>query len=106
MQEKLNTLSCYCRKKHLGVNINKLKILMFSEGRPKKKKVFLNNNKCIKFVPEIIYLGIRIIKSGVFLKATKQRVSKGNDVSKTVRELCANHIAKTDFLKIDSVKLC
>lgn len=72
MQKKLNILSCYCRKNQFEVNINKAKILRFSKGRPKKEKLFMNNNKSIDIVTEIVCFGVRIRKSDVFLKEERK----------------------------------
>lgn len=55
------------------------------------------NDTSIESVPEIMYLGTRICKSGVFLKAAEKAVSKDCVASKAVRELCVK-IHNKDWL--------
>lgn len=87
MQDKVSTLNKYCESNNLMVNPAKSSILKFCRGRPKREKAFTCNGKPIKLLQEVRYLGIKMSKSGLFLMAAEEAVSKTNIARCMVREM-------------------
>ena len=72
MQNQLNVFNDFCKKWKLKVNAEKLKVLVFSNGRLPANLKFTYNNRDLEIVPNFSYHGITFSKSGSFNAAKKR----------------------------------
>ena len=84
LQKQLNIFKQYCDTWKLKVNVDKSNVLIFSSGRTPKNLRFLYDGKQLDIVDKFNYLGITFTKSGSFLNAKKDRVSKGTQAMYSV----------------------
>ena len=77
MQNQINYFYDFCKKWRLKVNIEKSKVLVFSNGRLPNNIKFNYNDKELKIVAHFSYLGIVFSKTGSFNIAKKELVNKG-----------------------------
>ena len=77
MQNQINYFYDVCKKWRLKVNIEKSKVLVFSNGRLPNNIKFNYNDKELKMVAHFSYLGIVFSKTGSFNIAKKELVNKG-----------------------------
>ena len=66
MQNQINYFYDFCKKWRLKVNIEKSKVLFFSNGRLPNNIKFNYNDKELKIVAHFSYLGIVFSKTGSF----------------------------------------
>jgi exonuclease III len=79
LQKCLNSLSMYCEKWRLQVNIAKTKVIIFNRGGHKISKYkFMYNQQIVEVVQNHIYLGVMFNASGSF----KQAIHNLNDKAK------------------------
>ena len=71
MQQALNGLSSYCKKKKLVININKTKVIVFSRGKIRTKPLLYLEGKLLEVAYDYVYLGIKVNFNGKFKKAIK-----------------------------------
>ena len=62
LQKAIDTLSTFCEKWKLKVNLDKTKCMTFTKGTQKEKTIFTLNNQPIENVSEYKYLGMIINK--------------------------------------------
>ena len=73
MQIALNTLSCYCLKNKLKINISKTKVIVFSRGKIRKLPKLKLNNEVVDVAWEYSYLGILFNYNNTFNRAIHAR---------------------------------
>ena len=75
LQEGLNSLSDYCKKWGLTVNINKTKIVIFRRGgKIAKQEKWVYNGKIVEIVSSFKYVGCELTSSGSFSNCIKNLV--------------------------------
>ncbi|CAL8110658.1 unnamed protein product [Orchesella dallaii] len=85
LQDKLNELAIYCRKKELTVNVAKTKILIFSHHHNSRHKTeFTFNNRPIEIVEEFKYLGVTFCSCGKFHKHLAEIKMKCSSVMSSI----------------------
>ena len=71
LQVALNKFETYCSNWKLNINTSKTKILVFSKGRPRYRRIFKIGSHELEHVSEYKYLGLLFAQSGSFYKAKK-----------------------------------
>ena len=71
LQKQLNIFHDYCLARKLKVNIDKTKIVCFTNGRLPQNLKFTYSNSEIEIVKEFNYLGLLLTKTGNFKRAIK-----------------------------------
>ena len=77
LQKQLNIFHDYCLAWKLKVNIDKTKIVCFTNGRLPQNLQFTYSNSEIEIVKEFNYLGLLLTKTGNFKRAIKTLADKG-----------------------------
>ena len=77
LQKQLDIFHEYCLKWKLKVNVDKTKIVCFSNGRLPQNLRFTFDNREVEVVKEFNYLGILLTKTGNFKRAIKSQTDKG-----------------------------
>ena len=77
LQCALDGLAEYCKLWDLTVNLDKTKVVIFSQGRKKPKKPFLYLGEEVKVVDDYIYLGVIFNYNGSFKKAIENQKAVG-----------------------------
>ena len=77
LQKQLDSFSDYCDIWRLKVNVEKSKIVVFSQGRTPNNLKFNFNGKQLQIVDEFNYLGVLLTKNGNFNKSKMFSVHKG-----------------------------
>ena len=80
LQKQLNIFHDYCLAWKLKVNINKTKIVCFTNRRLPQNLQFTYSNSEIENVKEFNYLGLLLTKTGTFKRAIKTVADKGSKV--------------------------
>ena len=76
LQNQLDWFCEYCKQWKLKVNIDKTKVMVFSNGRMPKCRFKLESQN-IEIVKEFVYLGVVFSRGGSFIKTIKRNVNKG-----------------------------
>ena len=76
LQKQLDSFSDYCDIWTLKVNVEKSKIVVFSQGTTTNNLKFNFNGKQLEFVDEFNYLGVLLTKNGNFNKSKMFAVNK------------------------------
>jgi hypothetical protein len=77
LQDKLESLSRYCKISNLEINIEKTKILIFQKTETKNRcKEFKYKHRKFEIIKNYIYLGILFCTSGLFSQTVIYLVSK------------------------------
>ena len=77
LQNQLNILHDYCLARKLKVNIDKTKIVCFTNGRLPQNLQFTYSNSEIEIVKEFNYLGLLLTKTRNFKRAITTLAHKG-----------------------------
>jgi hypothetical protein len=77
LQKQLNIFHDYCLAWKLKVNIDKTKIVCFTNGRLPQNLQFTYSNREIEIVKEFNYLGLLLTKTGNLKRAIKTLADKG-----------------------------
>ena len=77
LQKQLNIFHDYCLAWKLKVNIDKTKIVCFTNGRLPQNLQFTYSNSEIEIVKEFNYVGLLLTKTGNFKRAIKTLADKG-----------------------------
>ena len=90
LQRSLDTFKDYCNDWKLLVNVNKTKVLIISQGRPRGKLHFYYDGMELEIVKEYKYLGIYISHSGTFQTAKKYLAEQANKALFSMIKKCHN----------------
>ena len=82
LQKQLNIFHDYCLAWKLKVNIDKTKIVCFTNGRLPQNLQFTYSNSEIEIVKEFNYLGLLLTKTVIFKRAIKTLADKGTKAKK------------------------
>ena len=77
LQKQLDSVSEYCNIWRLKVNVEKSKIVFFSQGRTPNNLKFNFNGKQLEIVDEFNYLGVLLTKNGNFHKSKMFAINEG-----------------------------
>jgi hypothetical protein len=77
LQKQLNIFHDYCLAWKLKVNIDKAKIVCFTNGRLPQNLQFTYSNSEVEIVKEFNYLGLLLTKTVIFKRAIKTLADKG-----------------------------
>ena len=77
LQRALDSLSEYCQLWDLTVNLDKTKVVIFSQRSKTPKKPFMYNGQEVKVVEDYTYLGVIFNYNGTFKKAVENQKAVG-----------------------------
>ena len=98
LQNSLVAVYEYCEQNSLKVNVDKTKIVIFSNGYVRKHRNFFFGSLPIEVVSDYVYLGMRFSCTGSFYKAIEKQISQA---TKAMYSLITK--ARRLFLPIDIV---
>ena len=95
LQLALNGLNLYCEQWSLKINVEKTKIIRFSNRRPRtpQKEFWLNNEK-VEYVENYVYLGTTISFNGQYKEAIKKQIIKQKEPFLQLNQLNINMISR------------
>ena len=76
LQNSLVAVYEYCEQNSLKVNVDKTKIVIFSNGYVRKHRNFFFGSLPIEVVSDYVYLGMRFSCTGSFYKAIEKQISQ------------------------------
>jgi ribosomal protein L37AE/L43A len=91
-QNSLNSLSDYCKKMKLKVNLDKTQAMIISKGCVKynNHQILQLNNDQLKYVSSYKYLGVEFQQNGKFKEIIKTRILKAQNAIYMIKRACAS----------------
>ena len=90
-QKQLDSFSDYCDIWRLNVNVEKSKIVVFSQGRTPNNLKFNLNGKQLEIVDEFKYLGVLLTANGNLHKSKMLAINEGTKAIYEVLKLSRIH---------------